>query len=76
MLTSALKRVDTDVYTTIQQVQNGAFKGGSTFNFTVKNNGIGLGKISSKVPKKIVAKVNVVKAKIAAGKIKIPTTVK
>ena len=76
VLTSALKRVDTDVYTTIQQVQAGQFKGGSTFNFTVKNNGIGIGKVSSKVSKKIVAKVNAVEAKIAAGKIKIPTTVK
>jgi len=76
VLTSALKRVDTDVYTTIQQVQAGQFKGGSTFNFTVKNNGIGIGKVSSKVPKKIIAKVNAVEKLIAKGKIKIPTTVK
>jgi basic membrane protein A and related proteins len=76
VLTSALKRVDTDVYTTIQQVQSGAFKGGSTFNFTVKNNGIGIGKVSKKVSKKIIAKVNAVEKRIAQGKIKIPTTVK
>ncbi|MES1248031.1 MAG: BMP family ABC transporter substrate-binding protein [Actinomycetota bacterium] len=76
VLTSALKRVDNDVYTTIQQVQAGQFKGGSTFQFTVKNGGIDIGKVSSKVPKSIVALVNGVKAKIAAGKIHIPTTVK
>jgi basic membrane protein A and related proteins len=76
VLTSALKRVDTDVYTTIQQVQAGQFKGGSTFNFTVKNNGIGIGKVSKKVSKKIITKVNAVEKRIAQGKIKIPTTVK
>jgi basic membrane protein A len=76
ILTSALKRVDNDVFTTIKQVQSGNFKGGSTFEFTVKNGGIGLGKVSKKVPKSILAKVNAVEKRIASGKIKIPTTVK
>jgi basic membrane protein A len=76
VLTSALKRVDNDVFTTIKQVNAGQFKGGSTFQFTVKNGGIGLGKVSKKVPKAILAKVNAVEKKIAAGKIRIPTTVK
>ncbi|MHB8469366.1 MAG: BMP family lipoprotein [Gaiellaceae bacterium] len=76
VLTSALKRVDTDVFATIQQVKTGHFHGGSTFSFTVKNGGIDIGKVSSKVPKSIVAKVQAVKKQIAAGKISIPTTVK
>jgi basic membrane protein A and related proteins len=76
ILTSAVKRVDTDVFTTIKQVKNGTFKGGSTFSFQVSNGGIDIGKISKKVPKPIVAKVMAIKKKIAAGKIKIPTTVK
>jgi basic membrane protein A len=76
ILTSALKRVDTDVFTTIQQVKAGHFKGGSTFSYTVKNNGIGIGKVSSKVPSSIVKQVAAVEKQIAAGKVKIPTTVK
>jgi basic membrane protein A len=76
VLTSALKRVDNDVYTTIQQVVSGHFKGGSTFQFTVKNGGIDIGKVSKKVPGSIIAQVKAIKAKIAAGKIHIPTTVK
>jgi basic membrane protein A len=76
VLTSALKRVDNDVFTTIKQVNAGQFKGGSTYQFTVKNGGIDFGKVSKKVPASIVKKVKAIKAKIAAGKIKIPTTVK
>jgi basic membrane protein A len=73
VLTSALKRVDNDVYTTIQQVVNGTWKGGRTFTFDVKNGGIDIGKVSPKVPKSIVAKVEALKAKIKAGKL-VPTT--
>jgi basic membrane protein A len=75
VLTSALKRVDTDVFTTIKQFRNGIWKGGRTFTFDVANGGIDIGKVSPKVPKSIVAKVEAVKAQIKAGKIKIPTTV-
>jgi basic membrane protein A len=75
VLTSALKRVDTDVFTTIKQYRNGIWKGGRTFTFDVANGGIDIGKVSPKVPKSIVAKVEAIKAQIKAGKIKIPTTV-
>jgi basic membrane protein A and related proteins len=77
ILSSAVKRVDTDVFTTIKQLKNGSLKTGRTFSFTVANGGIDIGKISKKVPASIVKQVVAVKAKIAAGKIKnIPTTVK
>jgi basic membrane protein A and related proteins len=76
ILTSAVKRVDNDVFTTIKQVQAGQFKGGTTFAFQVSNGGIDIGKISAKVPKAIVAKVMAIKAKIAKHKIQIPNTVK
>ncbi|MHB8469706.1 MAG: BMP family ABC transporter substrate-binding protein, partial [Gaiellaceae bacterium] len=75
ILTSALKRVDTDVFTTIKQLRNGLWKGGRTFTFDVANGGIDIGKVSPKVPKSIVAQVEAIKAKIKAGKIAIPTTV-
>jgi basic membrane protein A len=76
ILSSALKKVDVAVYTSIAQVKSGKFRGGADTTFSVKNGGVGLGKISSKVSKKIVAKVKAIQKQIAAGKIKnIPTTV-
>jgi basic membrane protein A len=74
VLTSALKRVDTSVYSTIQQVLNNKFAGGTDAVFSLKNNGVGLGKISPQVPKADVQKVQQIAKQIAAGKITdIPT---
>jgi len=76
VLTSAMKRVDTSVYSTIQQVLAGTFAGGTNAVFSLKNNGVGLGKISSKVSSADVAKVKQIAKQIAAGKIAhIPTSV-
>ena len=75
ILSSELKKVDVAVYDTIRDATAGKFKGGGNSVFTAENGGIGIGKISPKVPKSIVAKMMAVKAKMAAGKIKnIPTT--
>jgi basic membrane protein A len=77
VLTSAEKRVDTSVYATIQQVLAGKFAGGTNAVFSLANNGVGLGKISPKVPKADVAKVQQIAKQIAAGTITdIPTVVK
>ena len=69
-----MKRVDTAVLRlTIKLVVDGKFKGGNAV-FGLKDNGVGLGKISPKVPKSEVAKVKKIRADIIAGKIKnIPT---
>lgn len=76
VLTSAMKRVDTSVYSTIQQVLAGTFAGGTNAVFSLKNNGVGLGKISPKVSKANVAKVKQVAKDVASGKIaNIPTSV-
>jgi basic membrane protein A len=75
ILTSAVKRVDNDVFTTVVQLAHGKLKTGRTFAFDLTNNGVGIGKVSSKVPKADVAKVMAVEKKIAAGKVKIPNTV-
>jgi basic membrane protein A len=75
ILTSAVKRVDTAVFLAIKSVVDGNFKGGNMI-FGLKQNGVGIGKISSKVPKSEVAKVNQIRADIISGKIKnIPTEV-
>jgi basic membrane protein A and related proteins len=74
ILSSELKKVDVAVYNSIASAKNGSFKGGGNSIFTAANGGIGIGKISPKVPRAIVAKVLAVKKSLAAGKIKnIPT---
>jgi basic membrane protein A len=77
ILTSAVKRVDQAVYLTIRSVQLGKFRGGTNAVFGLKDDGVGLGKISPKVPRSIVQKVDQIRQQIVAGKIKdIPTTVR
>jgi basic membrane protein A len=77
VLTSAEKGVDTSVYSTVQQVLAGKFKGGTNAVFSLSNDGVRLGKISPKVPQSDVEKVKTVAKQIASGKItNIPTEVK
>jgi len=73
MLTSAVKRVDVGIFTVVKAASDGTFKGGSDLNFDLKNNGVGLGKVSPKVPASILTQVNALKAKIIAGTVKVPT---
>ena len=77
ILTSAQKKVDAVVFSSIKAVKDGTWKGGNNAIYGLKEGGVGLGKISSKaLPawKKAVASIQ---AQIISGKIKnIPTTVK
>ncbi len=66
ILTSAVKRVDTAVFLAIKSVVDGNFKGGNMI-FGLKQNGVGIGKISPKVPQSEVAKVNQIRADIISG---------
>jgi basic membrane protein A len=76
VLTSAVKRVDQAVFLTIRDVKDGKFRGGRNATFGLEDDGVGLGKISPKVPKADVTKVEKIRAEIASGKIAgIPTTV-
>jgi basic membrane protein A len=71
ILTSATKKVDRAVFLAVQSVQNGNFHGGNAV-FGLQQGGVGLGKISPKVPKRDVAAVNGIKAQIVSGKIVPP----
>jgi basic membrane protein A len=74
VLSSELKKVDVSVYSTINALVHNRFKGNGDALFTTANGGIGIGKISAKIPMTIVNQVLAVKKKMAAGKIKnIPT---
>ena len=77
ILTSATKGVDTAVFDTIKAVQDGSFKGGTDDVFGLAQHGVGLGKISPKVPKSEVDAVQKVRDEIVAGTAgTIPTIVK
>jgi basic membrane protein A and related proteins len=75
ILTSATKKVDLAVFTTAKQAVDGAFKGGTDGVFTVKNGGVGYGKVSVKAPNRaaLIAKLTAVSKLIASGKIKAPS---
>ena len=73
VLTSAVKRVDSAVYDTIESVHDGTFKGGNAV-FGLSDDGVGLGRVSPKVPGSEVAKVRAVEKQIVSGKITPPTT--
>jgi basic membrane protein A and related proteins len=76
VLTSALKKVDVAVYDAIDRASKGEFKGGTDVIATVKNGGVGLGKISA-AGQKYEAQVKKIQEQIASGEIAdIPDTVK
>jgi basic membrane protein A and related proteins len=78
ILTSALKNVSLSVYQAIAayKANPSGFKGGFDKIYSVKNNGVGYGKLSTKLSKAdrtfIAKKLKVIKKQIASGKIKPP----
>jgi len=74
VLTSALKLVDLGVFRMIRDVKEGNFVGGADSLFTVKNGGVGFGKVSVKATnrKAIIAKLTATSKLIAEAKIKAP----
>jgi basic membrane protein A and related proteins len=76
ILTSALKKVDVAVLTTIKNAQKGSTQGGSDVIFDVKNGGVGYGKLGPEGTK-YADQLKKVQDDIASGKItNIPDTVK
>jgi basic membrane protein A and related proteins len=74
ILTSATKKVDRAVFLAVSSIQRGTFHGGNAV-YGLKEGGVGLGKISPKVPRSEVAAVNRIRAQIVAGKIVPPRVV-
>jgi len=72
ILTSAVKRVDRGVYLAIKGAESGQFAGGKNLVFNLKNNGVALGKVNSKVPASFLKTISKLRAQIIAGKIKPP----
>jgi basic membrane protein A len=80
ILTSATKAVDLAVYQAIAAYKKNpaGYKGGFNQNYSVKNGGVGYGKLSSKLSKTerafLTKKANAIKKLIASGKIKPPAS--
>jgi basic membrane protein A len=71
ILTSATKKVDRAVFLAVQSVQRGSFRGGNAV-FGLREGGVGLGKISSKVARSEVAAVERIRQQLIAGTIHPP----
>jgi basic membrane protein A len=78
VLTSATKKVDVGVFSTIQLAKSKAWKGGVDTVFNVKNKGVGYGAVSKTAPNRaaLIGKLNLWSRNLASGKVKPPRTVK
>ena len=76
VLTSVVGRYDPAVFDAIRLLKAGAFKTGSDSIYDLRNGGIALGKISPNVPASVRHRLAVIKARIIAGQIKVPTTIR
>jgi basic membrane protein A len=74
ILTSAVKRVDQSVFLTALAVKNGTFRGGTDAVFNLKNAGVAVGRIDSRVPRAFIRQMNALRPLIISGKIKPPKT--
>jgi basic membrane protein A len=78
VLTSATKKVDVGVFSTIQLAKTRAWKGGVDTVFNVKNKGVGYGQVSKTAPNRaaLIGKLRLWERNLASGKVKPPRTVK
>ncbi len=72
VLTSAQKRVDEGVFRTIESVVDGSWQGGRNLTFGLAEDGVGLGKISTKVPQEDLDALDDVKQRLRDGEITDP----
>jgi len=75
ILTSALKKTDVGVEHAIQDSFHNHFPGGTDILLNLKNDGVGVGKISPKVPQSWINTMNQYKSQIIAGSLKPPSTI-
>ena len=76
ILTSVIKRLDIAVFATIEKLVDGTYETGGTSRFSLRDDAVGLGAISDRVPGSIAAEVERVAAEILAGDVTIPTPVR
>jgi basic membrane protein A len=75
VLTSALKRVDVAVFSSIESVVNDAFTGGGVTSYGLAEDGVGLGEFSPNAPQDAVDETMAQAELVIAGEVEIPETV-
>jgi basic membrane protein A and related proteins len=68
VMTSALKKIDEAVFTTVQELQDGQFKAGTDTIFDVKSGGVGFGEVNAE-GEKYVEQVEAQQTKIKDGEL-------
>jgi basic membrane protein A len=75
ILTSVVKRYDVAIYAQMRALKEGRFRTGGTTSLGLKQVGVGLGRISPKVPRAFVSEVERIRAGIVAGRIDVPSRI-
>ena len=74
VITSSMKRVDNAIFQVVADLKKGTFKGGTTQNFGLADGAVDIAPTTQKmIPAALLKDVTDLKAKIAAGKIKVPS---
>ena len=76
ILTSARKRLDVAVFDAVREATRGRFGGGRTKILRLRDRALDLGRISAKVPRSFVARIERIRRQIVSGGIVVPTTVR
>jgi basic membrane protein A len=74
ILTSVVKKLDVAVYDFAAALRRGTFRTGGNAVFDLRNGAVGLGRYSPQVPVALRRELARLSAEIAAGKIKVPST--
>ena len=72
ILTSAVIKVDVAVDAALRRLVRGTFTTGGNTVFTLRNGGVGLGRISPSVPRAMLRELEGVRRQIVSGKIDVP----
>lgn len=73
VITSAMKRVDNAVYSTVEALVNGTYEGGLSV-FDINNGGVDIAPTQDLLTDEVIAAVEDVKAKLESGEITVPAT--
>jgi basic membrane protein A len=76
ILTSVLKHFDVGLFDAIRSLTRGQLRTGGDEVFNLRNEGVGLGRISPKVPASLRREVSAIKEKIVSGTIRVPSTLR
>ena len=75
ILTSAVKRLDVAVFSTIEELVRGTLETSRARHFSLSNGGVGLGRINPDVPPSLIVELEEAKAAVVAGRTHPPASI-